>query len=73
MDDLEKREADITAELWEQISRVEKRITTVRNALHHSGPSSTLTMVAGVLAEEAMDLLKTAAKGEGHADAVRMM
>ncbi len=73
MDDLTKREADLVAEMWKQIARFERTMNTVRNALQHTGAGSSVTTVADVLVDEAKELLKLAAKSEGHSDAVRMM
>lgn len=73
MDDLTKTEADITADLWKQIARVDRTLMTLRNALEQAGLGSSVATAASVVAEEAFELAKTAAKGEGHFNAVRMM
>lgn len=73
MDDLTKKQEELTAELWKLIEQVDRRLGTMRNTLQQAGPGSSVTMMAGVLTETATELLRVAAKAEGHADAVRLM
>lgn len=73
MDDLTKREAEFTAELSDLLVRLDRRVATLRRALEREGPSTTVTMMAGVVADEAVTLMRAAAKAEGYTDAVRRM
>lgn len=73
MDDLAKLEADLVADLWKRIERMERRLRTVRAALERGGPGSSLTSVAQVVAEEGMELAIVAGSVEGVVKAARLM
>lgn len=73
MDDLTKTQADLTAEMWQEIDRIERRLVTLRNALTHTGASETTTAVSALILEEALLLVQIAAKAEGVALGVRLM
>lgn len=73
MDDLTKRQAEITAEVWRRIESLDRRLGTLRNALQMVGPGESATMVAGIVADEANGLLLATAKADGFGDAVSRM
>lgn len=73
MEDMAQQQADLTAEVWKGIERLEHRMNSLRNALQHVGPGMTVTSVAQVVAEEAVSLLAAAVKADGFDDAVSRM
>lgn len=48
-------------------------MATLHRALQNAGPGSSATMMAGIVAETAANLLQILAKAEGFASAVRLM
>jgi hypothetical protein len=73
MSDLTEKQAELTAEAWQGIERLERRIRSLRNALQHAGPGTPASAVANVVAEEALALAQTVSKAEGFAAAVSRM
>lgn len=73
MDDLIKKQAELNAEVWASLARLDRRITSLRNALHSTGPGTSATVTASVVAEEAVALLQAAARADAFGDAVSRM
>jgi hypothetical protein len=70
MDDETDTQAELTAEVWDHVRRLERRIVTLHTALKAVGTGQTVTSVAEIIAEESVALLQAAAKAEGYAAAV---
>lgn len=73
MDDLTKQQGDLIVDVWDRVGRLERRLGSLRDALQAVGPGASVTLVAGVVAEEAVNLLAAAAKADGYGDAVSRM
>lgn len=73
MEDLTKTQLDLQAAVWRQLDTLEKSLTTLRNALSAVGPCPAAMVAAGVVADNATELLRAAAKADGFGEAVSRM
>jgi hypothetical protein len=66
MSELTSKQAELQADVWDHIDKVESALAALRNALQHTGVGHASAQAAHLVAHRANTLLLAAAGGQGY-------